>query len=123
MFFVIIYFPVYSFKTRIVACPQVTQARNLEVGDRRFSSIDNSMEDAKLVNVYPNPTTGLVNISVPNGVIVSKIEIFNNAGKEINMSSYVLESNIIDLSSHPSGMYMIRIYTDQGMFDSKVILK
>lgn len=90
----------------------------------RNSTSSNQINESKVfeIKVYPNPTTGLVNISVPDGVEVSKIEIFNNAGRKVDMSSYVLDPNIIDLSSHPSGMYLIRVYTDQGMFDSKVIL-
>lgn len=70
----------------------------------------NDLNNAGL-QVYPNPSVGLVNVSVENGVRADEIKIFNIYGSEINASiNEVSNGNYtIDLSHVASGVYTIQV--------------
>lgn len=60
------------------------------------------------LKIYPNPTTGVVNIEAPFAVDAS---ITDMLGKEIMT---VRNAKSIDLSKHADGVYFIRLYDEQG---------
>jgi hypothetical protein len=67
-------------------------------------------------DVYPNPTTGILNIHVPDLI---KTEVINPEG--ILAGTYYGTS--IDISSLPAGMYIINIYNTGGLLNRvKIIL-
>ncbi|MEZ4881840.1 MAG: T9SS type A sorting domain-containing protein [Flavobacteriaceae bacterium] len=70
------------------------------------------------LNIYPNPTKGLVFISSKTETIIG-ITVFDVLGKKVLQ----LEGNIqqVDISSLQSGMYFLRIVTDRGEFVQKII--
>lgn len=61
--------------------------------------------------LYPNPTSGKLELSRP--VIVNKVEIFNALG--------MLVADELDLTQQSSGIYMVRIVTNEGVFIKKII--
>ncbi|MDC8000387.1 T9SS type A sorting domain-containing protein [Aequorivita todarodis] len=70
------------------------------------------------LTVYPNPTKGLIYINPKTKTIIS-IGVFDLLGKKVLQ----LEGNIqrIDISTLQSGMYFLRITTDDGAFVQKII--
>ncbi len=75
----------------------------------------NETTDNKHISLYPNPTNGIVNISVEGNVI--DIQLFDLTGNL--MYSYVGET--IDLTSVPTGLYLIKVITEGGnVYYSKV---
>jgi hypothetical protein len=71
---------------------------------------------AKNYNVFPNPTTGLVQIS---GDQIRGIQVLDHTGKLIDHAN----SSSIDLSEQPNGIYYIRIETDKGVVTKKIVKK
>lgn len=70
------------------------------------------------VSVYPNPTTGLVNINTEatiNSIILQDIQ-----GKIINLP---LNNNTIDVTGLNKGMYILTLQTSQGTATSKLIVE
>ncbi len=68
------------------------------------------------VNVYPNPTTGLVNIEAEG---MQHITIMNTLGQMI----YDVEANgstTLDLGQYGTGIYMIRLTTKDGVIVKRV---
>ena len=59
------------------------------------------------VNIYPNPSTGLVNIS--GAEAGSRIRVYNSVG--VNVSDIIVYSGIetISLEDQPAGMFFITI--------------
>jgi uncharacterized protein (TIGR02145 family) len=82
----------------------------------------NSIND--YVQIYPNPTDGKIKITVfelfNNNYI---IEVYNSLGRRLLVYNVVKgTSNIsIDLSEFPSGMYLLKLVTKEGIYDSKII--
>ncbi len=75
------------------------------------------------IKIYPNPTSGVINVSDKNQTI-QQIEIIDIAGKKIfNSKNLLLGSNFeIDLTSQPSGIYSLKIRTETGSFTEKIII-
>jgi len=67
--------------------------------------------------LFPNPTTGKLNIDYES---VKSILIINQAGKILK--EYKPEPQI-DLSVLPKGIYLIKVITKQGEFIDKIILE
>jgi hypothetical protein len=74
--------------------------------------------------VYPNPSTGLVNISLPPFSTRSHLQIFDGSGNSIYEKDAIPASKInIDLSEYAKGVYYIRVINEAKVFLNRFILK
>ena len=79
------------------------------------------------VKVFPNPTSGLINVELEKGEGFSAIEIINMQGSLIyrrELDHLVPGTNILnfDLSGSPGGVYLLRAIHDRFIHHQKVIL-
>lgn len=79
------------------------------------------------LTIYPNPTTGLcqVRFYLANTEDVA-LTVYNLAGRRLlNKTLHVAGANYsnttLDLSNYPTGMYIVRVYTEQGVLTQKII--
>ncbi len=72
------------------------------------------------IKIYPNPSANLLKIE--NISFLESIEIFDSSGKRYYQKTNLV-SNLIDLSSFPSGMYVCKIKSKLGGFLTTKILK
>ncbi|MEC3906155.1 T9SS type A sorting domain-containing protein [Tamlana sp. 2201CG12-4] len=79
-----------------------------------------SIKETKLSNsiVYPNPTTGILNIK--SNFQVLKLEVFNNTGQIVLSNSNKTQINTSTLGS---GLYFIQIEDINGVTEIKKIIK
>jgi hypothetical protein len=77
-----------------------------------------SIDDFVLNNLKlsPNPTSNIVNIETTT--VITKIEVYNILGSKINM---VENSNSVDLSNFESGMYLLKIVSNDATITKRVI--
>lgn len=73
------------------------------------------------VGVYPNPSTGIVNVSIPSDIKVHKSGLFDMTGKKIE--NIKLINNSINISSLSQGVYLLRVETSKGVLVRKIIRK
>ncbi|MDO4525766.1 MAG: C25 family cysteine peptidase [Bacteroidales bacterium] len=100
---------------------------NLEYDDEEFeidpeiTDIDDAVSDVNGIEIYPNPTDGLLYIRSNN--TINKVIVTDMTGKvildEIGGSNEVE----IDLSSNAQGMYLLNVVTDNDFYVEKVVLK
>lgn len=78
-----------------------------------------SFELAQTIGLYPNPTESELHISLPTNVLLQKINFYNALGQ------LVLTKQETDLSvtSLSSGIYHVKISTNQGVFHKNFIKK
>ena len=74
------------------------------------------------IKLYPNPTTGIANIAIPNNMEVKTISIFDISGRMLKNDINFM-SNILDLSNLNNGTYFLKIQTSLGQTTHKVIIK
>ena len=74
--------------------------------------------------IYPNPTTGNLNIVLSESNIDSPVEVslFNLTGKEIYNSRFTRSSIFtLDLGRYNKGMYIIRLQNGDQIYFKKII--
>lgn len=74
--------------------------------------------DRDIIKLNPNPSSGLLYIN--NTIPIKEIKIYNSTGRIIsNLMDY---NYTIDLTNHPSGIYLVEIFTDTAIVHKKVII-
>lgn len=68
------------------------------------------------VVVYPNPAKDYLNISTTNGIPVNETRLYTPMGQLVRTG---VQLSQIDLSSLPSGLYLLQIETNAGMITKK----
>ncbi len=72
------------------------------------------------ISIYPNPTNGIVNFDFTNNNI-QQIKISDLTGKTIIEKVNIQQNEMIDLSNFESGIYIIKIQTDNEIFTTKIV--
>ena len=75
------------------------------------------------IAVFPNPATEVIRIHSYNEIIVSQIDIYDISGKLMKSYKTNGQQHIIYLDNLSRGIYFLRIYTDQGILNKKIIKK
>lgn len=73
------------------------------------------------VEMYPNPTTGLINISSKETLRSSKL--YDLQGRLLQDTPLYNTTDILDISAYPSGIYLLEIKTDAGMNVERIVKK
>ncbi len=75
-------------------------------------------------NVYPNPTTNVVNITNSENMLVNQITIYDVTGKQLSTKNFNNETEIqLNVENLASGTYLLHLQTNQGMAVKKLIKK
>lgn len=85
--------------------PDLSPCNNLGVD--QFNTIS--------LSVFPNPTNDIITIQGLNDIL--KTELYNILGQKVAIG----DKNIIDLSSHPSGLYLLKIYSNFGTLTRRIL--
>lgn len=117
-----------SFSGNTTAAPNLSSSTmvmdNLQV---KASSTDtllglNQIANDEDFSVFPNPATNLVSISSTSNSSINNVEMFDINGRIIKSIPLDNLSNVdITISDLSSGVYMMRITTDQGTATKKIV--
>ena len=72
------------------------------------------------IEIYPNPTTGIVSIKLPEELANAALEIKDYSGKSILKQQLEKETDM-DLSNFSSGIYFLLIQTDELVWMEKLV--
>lgn len=72
------------------------------------------------VFIYPNPTSGILNIQTQSNV---DIDVFDITGKLIHSEFGVSDGDQIDLSNLKSGLYLVKMFDEVNESTQKIIIK
>ena len=70
-------------------------------------------------NIYPNPTTDVLNIELKENLTLEKVLIYNTSGQLVK-ETY---EKTINVSGFAKGIYNIQVLTNHGKATKKVIVK
>ena len=76
----------------------------------------NQFDISNVLNIYPNPTSGTISINTE--LIIDKIEVYDTLGKLMKVK---LASKNITLENLSTGVYFIKIYSDNKIGTKKII--
>ena len=73
-------------------------------------------------SVYPNPSTGLVNLASKNNTTINTIQITDLNGHVVrNINTNGISETQINISDFTAGMYFLNVQTDSGSGTTKII--
>jgi subtilisin family serine protease len=100
-------FSIYLVTTDVYGCSSIS--------DTVFYIEGSTSElDTEFLHVFPNPSSGEVQLSVPETMAFSNLEVYNIQGKR--MQSLVLQGmqQSLDFSDFSEGVYLLRIENNEG---------
>ncbi len=108
---------VYYFGFGNVTAPVVENA-SLRIDNVRFNKINLAVSDVSKnqIKIFPNPVKDELTIQSSEKIL--KLEVYSADGKLLVTT---LNTNKIDFSKNPKGLYLIKIYTKLGVETQKVI--
>lgn len=71
------------------------------------------------IKVYPNPTSGQLNIDLPVNISPSRYQVVDISGKEVFKTNSI--DNSIDLSPLSQGTYFLRIFGEKDFATYQII--
>lgn len=98
-----------------------TASQNITVG----TSATLSPALIELVGIYPNPTSGLVSVVLPDELIGKEmyLSVFDATGRRVKEQQSSLQKQVqLDLSGLADGLYSILIRIDEGQIVRKLIV-
>lgn len=84
-----------------------------------FTELGTGGLEKKVVKVYPNPTTSIVNIMANE--TIQTIALYDIQGRKLEVTTPADTTAAIDLSARAQGVYLIKITTQTGVMMQKVI--
>jgi hypothetical protein len=84
------------------------------------SGITNAYINAN-INLYPNPTTGLVKVENNSTFTVTGVSVINPSGSEVFNQNGDLKS--VDLGNLNKGIYFMKVETNGGSLMKKIVLE
>ena len=86
--------------------------------DNYLSSPEQAEAEVRLC--YPNPSSGMVSVVLPEGASGASVELFSLDGRLVMSEPWVTGG--IDISRLATGIYIMRVATDNGVtFEEKVV--
>jgi hypothetical protein len=87
------------------------------VGNTCALGVENNLL-AQSVKLYPNPARNILNLSSAIKT-VTKVEIYSVIGKKV--LEFNSDLNILNIEDLSSGLYLIKVYSDEGSYTTKFI--
>ena len=104
----------------------VTAQENKIINDNNYEKAIKSLLQAKVdtvMQIYPNPGNGLVNISFPSNITCS-IKVFNSLGVSVFINENLTFSKYnLDLTFLKSGVYYLIIATNDRNYIEKLVIE
>ncbi len=83
-------------------------------------NLSTSQFDFNQIKVYPNPTYDIFNIDLPSSIQVKSIVLFDMQGRQIKTFD---ANDILNISGLQQGIYFLKVETNRGEFNKKLIKK
>ena len=75
--------------------------------------------DAAAISVFPNPTTGMVQVS-SSKFQVSGVDVYDVYGKLLKTDA-MMDNSTVDMSGYAAGVYFLRVSTENGVVTKRVV--
>lgn len=75
------------------------------------------------LNVYPNPSNGLLHLETANNRSISAVQVFNVSGKLMQQASGAGSTMQVDISDYTPGMYILVVMQDDGTINQVRVVK
>ena len=94
---------------------------NIRIGNPATLGVENLLINE--INCYPNPSTDLVSISIPEGVELENVLVYNLMGEEITtLKPFISDSYEFSVANWTNGLYLLQVHTNVGVKSMRLIV-
>ncbi|MBK6858983.1 MAG: sulfatase-like hydrolase/transferase [Saprospiraceae bacterium] len=104
----------------VYLCTKLSQL----IGTNTCNPIFTSTEDERLnngLNVYPNPSSGIFYVKNSGPSMALSIQVFDMAGVKKSQFERTSDYTKIDISALPTGVYMLQVQHEAGIYQKLVV--
>jgi hypothetical protein len=88
-----------------------------------FTDVTYEIPMEKSINIYPNPANNILNIDYSVSSNSALFEIYNISGQLVQSGNLSKgKTRKIDVSDYNSGIYFIRIHSDEEVISRKIVV-
>ncbi len=74
--------------------------------------------------LYPNPSSGKINVEIPNDLKIARLEICDLIGRIVHVENNISKKKIeFDLGNITKGIYFVNLIDSNGMSCAKRVVK
>ena len=103
----------------MTVCDNFANPANATIQGNYMSTDKNSWSNA--VKIYPNPSTGIIYFEGLDAKI-NRVEVFDVSGKSVLVHEN-FAGNKLELSELQNGIYFVKLETEKGFLNRKMVLK
>ena len=97
---------------------------SLSICNLTQSTLSNNTIDSTVFSMYPNPTTGIINITLNNSTNDSNlVDIFDVQGRSVFKRTFNTSQTSLDLSNFQRGIYFVKVSNGNLQKTEKIILQ
>lgn len=76
------------------------------------------------INCFPNPSSDLVSLSIPTGVALEKVRVYNLMGQEITeLKPFLTDSYEFSVANWIGGLYLLQVQTTIGVKSVRLLVQ
>ena len=81
--------------------------------------------DATMMNVFPNPTSGVLNIHMADANLMDAYTLRDMTGKVVSQAAYSspVQQTELNLNTMPSGIYFLQVRSGHQLVSKKVMVQ
>ena len=84
-------------------------------------NIAENPEEASLL-LFPNPATSQLTVRVFNVPVIKELQLMDGLGKMVCLEQNIANGSTIALPSLPEGIYLVKVITDKGIYDQRLLI-
>jgi len=74
------------------------------------------------INIFPNPTSNTINMTI-NDLQAQTVTLYNTVGQRVYALQIAAADTQIDVRHLPSGVYLLSVQTEKGIYNQKIIVE
>ena len=106
----------------VANCADGETSEPSDIVTERTTNVGVEDYEASNIDVYPNPTTGMVQVS-SSKFQVSGVDVYDVYGKLLNTLSACGNEVEVNLGDYAAGVYFLRISTEDGVVTKRIVKK
>lgn len=85
-----------------------------------YDLLGTEKQELDKISIYPNPAKDFIHLELPTELIIHHISLIDVSGKEITVETI---NNSLNISNLASGIYFLKIKTQKGMWNKRVVIQ